>query len=174
MKKLNRIAAAVVFAASSVASMAATQTDAFDVSITFTGTCAVKTAASDLAFTYTALATAPANQTTSTVFQCSRGLTPSFSFDNTVGTSNGLVALGTNLTGEGVMAGSNIRYTLTGVTTRSVTGTAATAGAGGTGGSNGSADEYNVAITASMAQQAGNGLGSATAVTQTRTLTISY
>ena len=170
MKKLIFVIAALALAGS--AAMAATQTDSFDVTINFTGTCAVKTAAADLAFTYTAFAAAPVNQSTSTVFQCSRGLTPTFSFDNAAGqTSNGATALATNITGEGVISG--IRYTLVGVTSRSQTGTAATAGVGGTGGSNGTADEYTVAITAAVAQQAGTGLAPGP-LSQTRVLTITY
>src|SRR3954466_10832293 len=102
MKKLNLIAAALLLAGTSA--MAATATDSFDVTINFTGTCSVKTAAADLSFAYTAFATAPANQSTNTVFQCSRGLTPQFSFDNAASqTSNGLTALATNITGEGLI-----------------------------------------------------------------------
>lgn len=176
MKKLSILAAAAAAAATlalaSAGAFAATATDSFDVSITFTGACSVKTAAANMAFTYTAFGAAQSD-TTSTVFECSRGLTPTFSFNDNAGTmtSNGLVALGTALTGEGVIAG--VRYTLGGATSKTQTGTAASAGAGGVGGSDGTADEYTVAITADVAAgQAGSGAtGSGTHV---RVLTISY
>lgn len=172
MKKLNVILAGLALAATASTAMAAgSAADTFDVTITFTGSCSVKTGATAMGFTYAAFDTAK-SATTSTVFQCSRGLTPTFAFDNTVGTSNGAQALATGLTGEGVISG--IRYTLTGTSSKSTTGTAASAGAGGTGGSNGTADEYTVAIGANIAAgQAGTGLGGS-AVTQTRTLTIAY
>jgi hypothetical protein len=173
MKKLNLILAGLALAGAATTSMAATSVnDTFDVSITFTGSCSVKTAAADLPFTYNAFDTAK-SATTATIFKCSRGLTPTFGFDNTVGTSNGAQALATGLTAEGVISG--IRYTLTGTSSRSTTGTAASAGTGGTGGSDGTADEYTVNIGAAIAAgQAGDGVGSATAVVQTRTLTITY
>lgn len=171
MKKLNLIAAALVLASSGA--FAATETDNFVVSIDFTGSCSVKTgnAASDLSFTYAAFGAADSD-TTTTVFECSRGLTPSFSFDNAAGqTSNGLQALGTAITGEGVIAG--IRYTMTATPSRTQTGTAASAGAGGTGGSDGTADEYTVGVTVDIAGgQAGS--GSTASGSQTRVLTISY
>lgn len=171
MKKLNLILAGLALAGAATTAMAAGSVgDQFDVTITFTGSCSVKTGAADLPFTYAAFDTAK-NATTSTIFKCSRGLTPTFAFDNTVGTSNGAQALATGLTAEGVISG--IRYTLSGTSSKSA-GTAASAGAGGTGGSDGTADEYTVAISADIAAgQAGSGLGG-TAVTQTRTLTIAY
>ena len=172
MKKLNLILAGLALAGAATTSMAGTATDNFDVTITFTGSCSVKTGASNMAFTYAAFDTAK-TANTSTIFECSRGLTPTFAFDNAAGaTSNGAQALATGLTAEGVISG--IRYTLTGTSSRSTTGTAASAGAGGTGGSDGTADQYTVAIQADIAAgQAGTGAGGS-AVTQTRTLTITY
>ncbi len=171
MKKLNLIAAAILAVASSASMAAGSAADSFDVTITFTGSCSVKTAAADMAFTYASFDVAK-SANTSTVFKCSRGLTPTFAFDNTVGTSNGAQALATALSAEGVISG--IRYTLGGTSSKSATGTAASAGVGGTGGSDGTADEYTVAISANIAGgQAGTGTGGS-AVTQTRTLTISY
>jgi hypothetical protein len=172
MKKLSLIAAAVVLASSGA--FAGTATDQFDVSIDFTGGCSVQTAVADFTFTYVAFGAAQST-TQSTVFKCSRGLTPTFSFDNPGAAQTGAtnVALATAVTGEGVIAG--VRYTLSGATSRSTTGTAAAAGANGTAGTNGSADEYTVAITAAIpGNQAGTGAGGAGALTQTRTLTISY
>jgi spore coat protein U-like protein len=172
MKKLNLILAGLALAGAATTSMAAgTAVSNFDVTVTFTGSCSVKTAATAMTFTYAAFDTAKSGST-STVFKCSRGLTPTFAFDNTIGTSNGAQALATALTGEGVISG--IRYVLGGTSSRSTSGTAASAGAGGTGGSDGTADEYTVAITADIAAgQAGTGTGGS-AVTQTRTLTIAY
>jgi hypothetical protein len=170
MKKLSLIAAAIALASSSA--FAATTTDSFDVSVNFTGACTVKTAASDISFTYAAFGAAQ-TASTSTVFECSRGLTPTFVFNDNGGTqtASAAAALGTAITGEGVISG--VRYTLSGSTARSTTGSAASAGTGGTGGSNGSADEYTVSITANLpGNQAGNG-ASGTG-THTRTLTITY
>lgn len=172
MKKLNLILVGLALAGAATTSMAGTATDNFNVSIDFTASCSVKTPATDLLFTYTSFDSAKTGSTT-TVFKCSRGLTPTFEFDNTVGTSNGAQALTTGLTAEGVISG--IRYTLTGTTSRSTSGTAATAGAGGTGGSDGTADEYTVAIGAAIAAgQAGDGSGPTGPVAQIRTLTITY
>jgi hypothetical protein len=170
MKKLSLIAAAIVLASSSA--FAATVTDSFNVAVTFTGACTVKTAAADIAFTYAAFGAAQSTST-STVFECSRGLTPTFKFDDTSTSQTGsaAAALGTDITGEGVISG--VRYTLSGSTAKTTTGSAASAGTGGTGGSDGSADQYTVSITADIAgNQAGTGAsGSGTHV---RVLTISY
>lgn len=164
MKKLSLIAAALALA--SAGAFAATTTDSFDVSINFTGACTVKTESKDFAFTYTAFA-AGDSDTGSTVFECSRGLTPQFSFDNPGGAQTGGAAqgLGTAITGGGVISG--IQYTLSGATAKTQTGTAATAASIGT------ADEYTVSITAAIpGGQAGNGAtGTGTHI---RTLTISY
>jgi hypothetical protein len=148
-----------------------TTTDTFVVSVAFTSSCTINAgnAAADLAFTHTAF-DAVETKTTSTTFSCTRGLTPTFSFDTgTNQTSSAAAAVGTAITGEGLVAG--LRYTLAGATSKTA-GTAATAGAAGVGGSNGTADSYVVAITASIpAGQAGDASLSAT---QTRVLTITY
>jgi hypothetical protein len=170
MKKLSLIAAAIALASSSA--FAATTTDSFDVTVNFTGACAVKTAASDMSFNYTSFGAAQSTST-STVFECSRGLTPTFQFDDTgaAQTGSAAAALGTAISGEGVISG--VRYTLAGTTAKTTTGTAASAGTGGTGGSNGTADEYTISITAAVpGNQAGSGTGASG--TQTRTLTITY
>lgn len=176
MKKLSLIAAAIILA--SAGARAGTATDTVAVTVTFTGACAVKTAAAALSFTYTSFGAAQ-TASTSTVFKCSRGLTPTFSFDNTSATqtgASGVALAAAGLAAEGVIQG--IRYTLAGTTSKSTTGTAAAAatfGATPTAGSDGSADEYTVAMTANIgAGQAGTGNGVAVAGTQTRTLTISY
>lgn len=170
MKKLSLIALAVLFASS--AAYAVDVTNNFNVSVNFTGACSVQTAATNMAFTYAAFGAAD-SKSTSTVFKCSRGLTPTFKFDDTGANQTGsaAAALGAAITGEGLISG--IRYTLSGSTAKSTAGTAAAAGAGGTGGNNGTADEYTVSITADIAgNQAGNGAtGSGTHV---RVLTISY
>jgi hypothetical protein len=168
MKKLSFIALAILC---SSGAYAATATDDFTVTVNFTGSCQVKTAAADLSFTYAAFDVAK-SASTSSVFKCSRGLTPTFKFDQTGvdQTGSAAAALGTDITAEGLIEG--IRYTLSGATTKAA-GTAASAGTGGTGGSDGTADEYTIAISAAIAAgQAGTGTG-ATGV-QTRVLTISY
>jgi len=170
MKKLSLIAAALVLA--SLGAHAATATDQFDVTVNFTAGCEVLTAASDFTFTYTAFGAAQ-SQTGSTVFRCTRGLTPTFSFDNPgadqTGASN--VALNSSVSAEGVIKG--VRYTIAGATSKSTTGTAAAAGANGTGGSNGTADQYTIGLTVAIpGDQAGTGADGGG--THTRTLTISY
>lgn len=171
MKKLNSIAAIIALAAAATGASAATTTDDFVVSVAFTSSCTVGTAASNLGFTHTAFQAAQSLSTTTT-FNCTRGLTPSFSFDATSATqtASAAAATGTNITAEGLIAG--LRYTVTGVTSKTA-GTAATAGAAGTGGSNGTADVYSVGITATIpGGQAGD--ASATVTSQTRVLTITY
>lgn len=172
MKKLNIIAASLVLASSGA--FAATATDSFDVTINFTAQCTVKTAANDMTFAYSAFRTGAAlTGTATTVFECTRGLTPTFSLNDNGSdmTSNGTQALATALSGEGVIKG--IRYTLAGSSSRTQTGDAATAGTGGTGGSNGTADEYTVSFTANIANgQAGD--GATGGGTHTRVLTITY
>lgn len=170
MTKLSLIAA--VLALASAEAMAATTTDDFVVSVTFTSSCTVTTAAADLAFTYTAFAASPAVKTTGTTFSCTRGLTPSFAFDDAANQTGSAAASATGtITGEGLIAG--LRYTLSGTTTKTA-GDPATAGAAGTGGTNGTADTYAVAITATIpANQAGDG-ATTTNTSQTRTLTITY
>jgi hypothetical protein len=170
MKKLSVIAAALVLACSSV--YAVDVTNSFTVTVGFTGSCQVKTAAGNLSFAYASFDVAK-TASTSTVFKCSRGLTPTFKFDNPGGAQTGsaAAALGGPITAEGVIEG--VRYTLAGTTSKSTPGNAATAGANGAGGSNGTADEYTVGITADIAaDQAGTGTGASG--TQTRVLTITY
>ena len=163
MKKLSIIAAAL--ALSSASAFAAT--DSFDVEIVFTGTCSVTTGAKDFSFAYTAFAGAMSD-TSSTVFQCSRGLTPTFSLNSGVDMAgDSAVALNSNVTGSGVISG--VRYTITGTTARTQTGTAATAGAAGTVGT---PDLYTVGLTVAVPQQAGSG-ATGTGI-HTRTLTIAY
>ena len=167
MKKLSMILAALALASTGAYAL----DDPFNVTITFAGACSVKTAAADLTFAYAAFDVAKSDST-STVFQCSRGLTPTFKFDN-VGAQTGSAAagVGSAITAEGVIEG--VRYTLAGASSKSTTGTAASAGANGTGGNNGSADEYTVSITANVpGGQAGTGTGATTS--QTRVLTITY
>lgn len=164
MKKLNIIAASLVLA-SSGAFAQSTASDNFNVTVTFTSSCSVKTAAADLAFSYTAFQADDETETASTVFQCSRGLSPTFAFDTGAGkAASAAAAAGTQITGGGIVRG--LRYTLTGDATKTQTGTAATASADGT------ADEYTVAISGAIA---GGQAGDPTqANTQARTLIISY
>ena len=173
MKKFSLIAAAVLAFATSSAS-ALTASDGFNVTVNFTAACKVKTAATNMNFNYTAFAAAQSKNTTTT-FQCSRGLTPTFSFDNTSVDQTGAatpVAVGTLIKGEGTIAG--VRYTLSGASTQTQAGTDAAAGVGGTGGTDGTAAEYNVVITADIAQQAGGATPASTGGTHARTLLVTY
>ena len=156
MKKLSLIAAAIALASSSA--FAATTTDSFDVTVSFTGACTVKAAPTDISFTYAAFGDAQ-SASRSTVFACSRGLTPTFKFDDTSTSQTGsaAAALGTDITAEGVISG--VRYTLSGSTAKTTTGSAASAGTGGTGGN----------LPVNQACNGATGTG-----THTRTLTITY
>jgi hypothetical protein len=169
MKKLS-LAAALVLAMTGA--QAATTDDSFDVRIDFTAGCTVLTTAKDFQFDYTAFGAAQSD-TSSTVFRCTRGLTPTFAFDDTgadqTGASN--VALNSAVTAEGVIKG--VRYRISGATSKSTTGNAAAAGVAGAVGSNGTADQYSVALTVSIpGDQAGDGADGFG--TQTRVLTITY
>lgn len=163
MKKLSMIAATLALATSSA--FAATVGDDFVVSVTLTSACSVKTAAGDLAFTYTAFGAAD-TQTTSTVFQCTRGLAPTFQFDNVDAneSAGAAAAVGNTITAAGVVQG--LRYSLTGTPSKSATGTAATAATDGT------ADEYTVNISGTIA--AGQPGDPTAPATQTRTISIIY
>lgn len=171
MIKSRLLAAAALLVASSAA-YAVDVSNSFQVTIGFTGACSVKTPAGDLSFTHAAFDPAQ-SLGTSTVFQCSRGLTPTFKFDDTAvdQTGGGAQALGTAIAGQGVLQG--VRYILAGASSKSTNGAAASAGAAGAGGSNGSADEYTVNITATIpGGQAGDGSGGSSS--HVRVLTISY
>jgi hypothetical protein len=174
MNKHSLIAASLLLA-SAGAMAAGSVSDDFVVSVAFTSSCKVTTAAADLAFTHTAFDAAQTKSTT-TVFSCTRNLAaPTFSFDTTGTTQTGSAAAvtGTAITGEGVIAG--LRYTLKGTTSRSAgnIASAGTTGANATAGSDGSADLYTVAIDATIGgNQAGDAASST--ISQTRTLLISY
>jgi hypothetical protein len=171
MKKLSitTTAALTLFSASAFA--ATTLDSSFAVSVTFTSSCTVGTTA-PIAFTYAAFQATDATGSTSTVFSCSKGLTPSFKFDDAtvdVQTASALASTGT-ITAEGVIKG--LRYTLSAAVPAVAAGTAAKAGAGGVSGTNSTADTYTVNISGAIpASQAGDPTGIAS---QTRILTISY
>lgn len=166
MKKLaaTTIAAATMFAATANVSQAATVPAGFTVQVALTAACTAA-AAPLLDFgTYTAFVGASIPAPTSAIaMTCTRGLAaPTFSFD---------AALGGNY---GVIAGLN--YSLGAAAGAVTAGTAATAALNAIG----TADTYTVTITGGMpAGQAGacaggNATACATAVTQARTLTITY
>ena len=170
MKKLSLLAAALVLA--SAGASAATNVDStFNVSVTFTSSCSASVT-NDIAFTYTAFQTTAATGSTNTVFTCSRGMTPTFMFDDTtadVQTGSAAAGSGT-LSAEGVIKG--LRYRLTAAVPAATAGTAAKAGAAGAVGTNGTADTYSFTINGSIpAGQAGDAAGSAS---QLRTLTLIY
>jgi hypothetical protein len=171
MKKLSIIAAAAALTLFSASAFTATLDSTFGVSVTFTSSCTVGTTA-PIAFTYLAFQGTDATGSTSAVFSCSKGLTPSFKFDDAtpnVQTASALASSGT-ITAEGVIKG--LRYTLSAAVPAVAAGTSAKAGAGGTGGVNSTADTYTVNISGAIpASQAGDPTGGAS---QTRILTISY
>lgn len=162
MKKTALAAALALISASSFAGSA---TSNFDVSVTLTSKCQVKTASTGMAFTYTAFQTGAATANTSVVFECTRGFgtPPTVVLDTATDASSAAAGQGT--TGAGVVGG--LQYTLTvAAGSKSTTGSAATTS------SIGSADEYTYSISGSMA--AGQAGDSSKATTQTRTLTLAY
>ncbi|HXD43102.1 MAG TPA: spore coat protein U domain-containing protein [Ramlibacter sp.] len=176
MKKLSLIAAATLLA--SGAAFATDLPASFNVSVSVTPICSIKTNALDIDFgTYTPFTNAAVNVNTHFVtFQCSHGLAPNVAFDTANGTTS---ASGTGAaTAEGLLSG--LRYTLaipdvaTALGAGSA-GTVATAGAGGTGGNNSVAKEYKFTISASMAaNQAGATVASSSAVTHQRQIILTY
>lgn len=171
MKKLSLLAAALVLASSGA--HAAQQSSQFNVVMTFSSLCSVSVGATAINVTYAPFQAGAATGSTSATFQCSRGLAPTFSFDDSgagsAQTGGAAQLVGTAFTGEGVLKG--IRYTLTGGVTKTA-GTAASAGSGATAGSDGTADSYavNVNLNANP-NQAGDPAGSNS---QTRTIYINY
>jgi spore coat protein U-like protein len=173
MKKLSIIAAAAALTLFSASAFTATTLDStFAVSVTFTSVCTVGTTAAINFGAYTAFQAGDATGTTTAAFSCSKGLTPSFKFDDAtanVQTASALASSGT-ITAEGVIKG--LRYTLSAAVPAVTAGTAAKAGAGGVNGVNSTADTYSMTINGTIpGLQAGDPTGGAS---QTRTLTISY
>jgi spore coat protein U-like protein len=172
MKKLSIIAAAAALTLFSASASTATLDSTFAVSVTFTSLCTVGTTAAINFGAYQAFRATDATGTTSAVFSCSKGLTPSFKFDDAtadVQTASALASSGT-ITAEGVIKG--LRYTLSAAVPTVTPGTAAKAGAAGVNGVNSTADTYSMTINGTIpALQAGDPSGGAS---QTRTLTISY
>lgn len=171
MKKLTALAFAVAgFSAPAFAVDVASPT--FNVSVTLTSVCKVKTNVGSVAFgPYTAFQTTAITPTvTSAVVECTRGrlVAPTVAFDIINGTTSAAAA---TVTGEGVLKG--LRYTLATLAPTTVAGVAATAGALGLGGSNGTATDSTYSIIANMAAgQAGN---EADAIaSHVRTLTFTY
>ncbi|AMO22882.1 hypothetical protein GCM10027034_33740 [Ramlibacter solisilvae] len=175
MKKFTLIAAALAFSA---AASAGTDQTNFNVSVSVTPVCKIKTGASDINFgTYTPFTqtTITLANATSATFRCSHGLTPTIGFDAS-DAARTASATGTGApTAEGVLAG--LRYTMTGSTVAAAlsagsAGTVAVAGAGGTGGVDSVAKEYTFSISAVMAGgQAGDTSGT---TSHQRTLMMTY
>ena len=166
MKKYSLIAAAALslFAAQA---QAGTASSAFNVNVTLTTLCQVKTASTGLNFAYTAFQSGASTATgTTVVFECTRGFTnpPTVVLDSS-GTDATSAAAGQGVTGAGHVGG--LQYSITvAAGSKTQTGTAASTASTGT------ADNYTYAISGSMpAGQAGD--SSVTAV-QSRTLTLSY
>ena len=164
MKKLSMIAAALALVAGSAGAVQ----DDFNVTVVFTGACAVKTPAADITITYPAFSASPVTGTAAkTVVQCSRGLAPKFELqgDGTSTTGNGVQTSGGTVSGTGIVAG--IKYTLDGKITQSQTGTGPTLTADGT------ADEFSIDYTAT-APALQPGAGATVTASQQRTLLITY
>jgi spore coat protein U-like protein len=171
MKKIALAAAITAALASSFSAQAATETGNFNVSVTLTSVCKLKTTtAPTLSFgTYVAFQTTALPNSTGVdiEFECTRGYTaaPTVSLDT--GTDKAAGATGPTTSGEGVVAGLN--YTLAVAAGAKAAGLAATVGAPG---SIGTADVYKYTITGNIpANQAGD---SSKATTQARVLTITY
>jgi spore coat protein U-like protein len=171
MKKIALVTAVSAALASSFSAQAAVETGGFNVSVTLTSVCKLKTTtAPTLNFgTYVAFQTAALPNTTGVdiEFECTRGYTaaPTVSLDS--GTDKAAALAGSTTSGEGVVAGLN--YTLAVAAGVKTAGSNATAGAPGT---IGSADVYRYKITGNIpANQAGD---FSKATTQARVLTITY
>jgi hypothetical protein len=163
MNKLLLLAAAA--AAISGQAFAGSANSNFDVNVTLTSVCQVKTASTGMTFTYAAFQSGASTASTSVVFECTRGFTnpPTVVLDT--GTDKTSAAAGQGTTGAGVVGG--LQYTLT-----VAAGSKTTTGSAATTGGIGSADQYTYAISGSMAgAQAGD---SSVATQQTRTLTLAY
>ena len=171
--KMNRIAAAAVFmlASSSFAQTTTVNSGTFNVTVSLTPVCGVKTNATDIDFgTYTPFTNAAVPLTRTVVFRCSQGITPSsIGLTSTAGTDVTTSTAGTGAqTAEGVIKG--LRYTLgipslADALTAGTAGTAAAAGTGGTGGTNSSAKEYSFLINANMPGNQAGGVGGDTSHT---------
>jgi hypothetical protein len=165
MNKLLVLFAALGAVVAGQAQAAGSAASNFDVNVTLTSVCQVKTASTGMNFTYTAFQAGASTANTSVVFECTRGFTnpPTVVLDTGTGATSAAAGQGT--TGAGVVGG--LQYTLTvAAGSKTTTGTAATTG------SIGSADQYTFAISGNMASgQAGD---SSLATTQTRTLTLAY
>lgn len=161
MKKISLIAGLALVSLSSQATNLGSN---FDVSVTLTSQCVVKTASTGVAFSYAAFQTTSATASSAVVFECTRGLggTPTVALDT--GTDATSAAAGQGVTGAGVVGG--LRYTLAVAAGSKTNGTAATTADKGTG------DQYSYAISGSM--EAGQAGDASKGTTQTRTLTVSY
>jgi hypothetical protein len=176
MKKLSLIAAATLLA--SGAAFAATDVPStFNVSVTITPVCIVKSGsgASAINFgTYVPVTQGDITITSSSVtYQCSHGLTPTVAFDSTVGTAS--TGGSGAATAEGVLSGLLYHLSIPAVATGLTTGASASAGAGGTNGVNSVADQYVFPITAFMAGgQSGATTAVGGAVTHARSVILTY
>ena len=170
--KMSRIAAAAVFMMAGTGFAQTTvNSGTFNVTVSLTPVCAVKTNATDVDFgTYTPFTNAAVPLTRTVVFRCSQGITPtSIGLVSTAGTNVTTSTAGTGAqTAEGVIRG--LRYTLgipslTDALTAGTAGQVATAGTGGTGGNNSTAKEYSFQISANMPGGQAGGVGGDTSHT---------
>lgn len=157
----SAVASAVLLAAF-VPAQATDVARTFDVKVALAAICTVSAAVPVLDFgTYTAFAaTHTAAPTANLTLTCTRGLTaPTFGFDAALGGADGVIA--------------GLNYSLTAANGAVVGGTVATPGVVGT------ADVRTVTISGSMAGNqpgacANTAAGCSAAITQTRTLTVTY
>ena len=169
MKKLLSLASLTLLAWSSLLTapaQAATVGSNFNVTVTLTSVCKVKTAsAAGLAFTYTAFQGTPSTgASTAVVFECTRGFgtAPTVVLDTATDATSAPADASTS--GVGVVGG--LQYSVDVAAATVATGNAASTN------SIGSSTQYSYAITGSMpAGQAGD---SSKLPTQQRTLTVSY
>jgi hypothetical protein len=163
MKKLTLVALAAV-AMLSAPAYAGVASQTFNVNVTLTSLCKVKTNTLGLTFTYTAFGAAQAGVAGgAATFECTRGFgaPPTVAFDTTNGGSS---AAGQGATGDGEVKG--IAYTL------AVSAGVAAAGTDATATTVGTATEYPYTLTGGLlATQAGGG---GTAGPVTRTLMLAY
>jgi hypothetical protein len=167
---MKRYLLAAATAAISAGASAANTTSNFNVSVSFSSVCNVKTPASSINFgTYTPFTNATITDTTSSVtFQCSQGITPTaVGFNRVAGTAADMsysVAGTGAATAEGVLSG--LHYTLAlPALARTQAGQVATAGTNGAGGKDSLAQEYMLGITATMPGNQAGAVGGDTSQT---------
>lgn len=148
---------------------AATVGNGFNVTVNLTSTCVINSTANTLDFgTYTAFGSATTSAPTAAIsFKCTQGFVPGNVALDVSPTLSTAAAAGLTTTGTGVIAG--LLYSLT------VAGVVPTLGSAATTAAGSGADIKSYTITGGMASgQPGLSTSSTLAVTQPRTLTLSF